>query len=694
MLDVPVVSARKAGAGRNTRPILISALALMAGLGLHGQAQAQAKSDDFRTPPQQFIDALGIDMTSGDYVRSDTFLSIGDPSSGGLAWTYSGHNGIVSGPYRGHIGDASGLLDNQGNPVAGEDPSTYVWVGESAVTFEGQPDGSFVNANGNGATLQAVTGGYVYTGNDGTVYTFVGSPVAMLSTILQPNGILTTLNLLTGADCNSGASTSCYYVSAVTNTGYAFRFDASDSGHIYAINTVTHGCDAVLSNCTTVSDASMLAEAGTGDATMAGNGGRHMTDPMGKVWRYGLGKKYGYVDPVSNLVVRGPQALWSFKDPMGVYVSVSRAVRGGLTGFIDERGTFAYSGQSIYAAPGDSYTNTTRDPGGALMYTATFGGIPGSFGPYVDALSRTTTYNILNYAYGVDPGSGQGYGVYTRLVSKTNPEGDYVTYTYDARGNVTSAVKTGTAGSGLSVSFTASYPTTCTNLKTCNKPTWTKDAKGNQTDYTYDATHGGVLTVTLPADANAAPLRQRTYNTYTADTFGSNTLYRLTRTETCGLTAAQLSLTACPALATTSVATTTYLNHTFQPASVTQTDGAGSLSATTSYTYDVIGNVTMVDGPLSGTVDQTFKTYDAARRVIFEIGVDPDGPPDVTCPASGNGCLKRTMVKHTYDDAGREWKTETGSGNATDGSDFAAVSFKRMTYDTAGRLIKTEAVLP
>jgi hypothetical protein len=48
----------------------------------------------------------------------------------------------------------------------------------------------------------------------------------------------------------------------------------------------------------------------------------------------------------------------------------------------------------------------------------------------------------------------------------------------------------------------ASYPTTCSNFKTCNKPTSTTDAKGKVTDYTYDATHGGLLTESAPADAN------------------------------------------------------------------------------------------------------------------------------------------------------------------------------------------------
>ncbi|MEI9905316.1 MAG: hypothetical protein WDN06_16215 [Asticcacaulis sp.] len=156
----------------------------------------------------------------------------------------------------------------------------------------------------------------------------------------------------------------------------------------------------------------------------------------------------------------------------------------------------------------------------------------------------------------------------------------------------------------MSESITSSYPSTCTNPVTCNQPTWTRDAKGNETDYTYDSTHGGVLTVTLPADQNSR--RRKTFNTYTTYDTGYGLIYRLTRSETCGLNATQLStLTACPATTATSVTMTDYGTSTtapytyksFMPYSVTQTDGAGSVSATTTYTYDIIGNVITVDGP-------------------------------------------------------------------------------------------------
>ena len=48
---------------------------------------------------------------------------------------------------------------------------------------------------------------------------------------------------------------------------------------------------------------------------------------------------------------------------------------------------------------------------------------------------------------------------------------------------------------------------------------------------------------------------------------------------------------------------------------VSASTGAGdaSLTALTAFGYDDVGNLTMVDGPLSGTADTTTYRYDADR---------------------------------------------------------------------------------
>ncbi len=79
------------------------------------------------------------------------------------------------------------------------------------------------------------------------------------------------------------------------------------------------------------------------------------------------------------------------------------------------------------------------------------------------------------------------YATGCRLKRLHFPEGNVARYTYDTRGNVTETrMVSKTPGTPPDIVTSAFYPGTCTNLKTCNLPTWTRDAKGNQTDYTYD----------------------------------------------------------------------------------------------------------------------------------------------------------------------------------------------------------------
>ena len=665
-----------------------------------------AYCQDWIEPPRKYLDPLGVDMSEVNIPRDDTFLTIGNPSADGLSWTYHAHFQGLIGDFRIAVGTPC-----SGPPPIFSDPScdgslTYILfgIGESATTFEPTGPTTFDNWSGTASTLSLAGGIYTYTEGDGTVYTTGANGLA---TIVHPNGVKVTISY-----------TSSVATSAVTNTGFAFKFPATggNNGSIYAVNMSAHSCATIASCAASDSQITNLGnpEVQIGpDATVLSN--FEITDPAGQKWEYRGFAKFNYEDLGTHEIIHGPRTLWAFQDPTGYWFRTTRAIRGGLTSFSDPRGTFVYSGQAPYDDPDSSYAGTTKDPSGAVVYTAEMNSTRGLGMDYEDGLGRQTTYAVTEDNHGISTFTSLPIAPWSRLSSITYPEGDYVTYAYDARGNITSAVKTGKWGSGLSESVTSSYPSTCTNPVTCNKPTWTRDAKGNETDYTYDSTHGGVLTATSPIDANS--LRKKTFNTYTSYNTGDGLIYRLTRSETCGLTATQLStLTACPATAATSVTTTTYFGKTFQPLTVTQTDGASSVSATTTYTYDYVGNVTIIDGPRTDVDDRTYKTYDANRRVIYEAGVLPSG-------------LQRTVVHHVYDAAGRELRTDTGYENdaTTDGSDFVTPttvnfdingdsitdsltygnsnnagagahfvvsSFKRMTLDAAGRVVKTEQVQP
>src|SRR5690348_1493989 len=156
-------------------------------------------------------------------------------------------------------------------------------------------------------------------------------------------------------------------------------------------------------------------------------------------------------------------------------------------------GTWTYT----YSDSGNQRTTTVTQPlGGTRIYVSDI------------ALNR-----VLSVTDELGRTTSMQYDSNGRLTRTTQPEGDYVQLTYDARGNVTQTRHVAKPGSGLAdIVTSAAFPTTCSNPVTCNKPTSTTDAKGNVTDYTYDPNHGGVLTVTSPAPTAGAVRPQVRYS--------------------------------------------------------------------------------------------------------------------------------------------------------------------------------------
>jgi hypothetical protein len=123
-------------------------------------------------------------------------------------------------------------------------------------------------------------------------------------------------------------------------------------------------------------------------------------------------------------------------------------------------------------------------------------------------------------------------------------------------------------------------------------------------------------------------------------------------------------------------------------ADVNQPYSANNVWQKTTFGYDDVGNTIWVDGPLPGDVDKTYSYYDILRRLVLEIGIDPDG--------SGN--MSRPFVRHTYDADSQETLTEKGIVTATSvgttmppNSSLLVQSFVRNTYNnTTGLLTKTE----
>jgi RHS repeat-associated protein len=237
---------------------------------------------------------------------------------------------------------------------------------------------------------------------------------------------------------------------------------------------------------------------------------------------------------------------------------------------------------------------------------------------------------------------------------------------------VTQTQRVAKPGSGSpTLTTSAVFPATCSNPKTCNRPTSTTDARGAVTDYTYDAGHGGVLTVTAPAAPNG--VRSQTRYSYTV----SNGVTLLSAVSSCQ------TLTSCIGTADEERTTISY-NAAMLPAAVTKASGDGALSSTTAVTYDALGNLFTVDGPLAGAADTTRYRYGPGRLLVGVVGPDPDGA----------SWLPHRAVRYTYNADGQVTLSEVGAvAGQSDAQWSGFVSYQQVasTYDSNAR--KTKEVL-
>jgi RHS repeat-associated protein len=266
-----------------------------------------------------------------------------------------------------------------------------------------------------------------------------------------------------------------------------------------------------------------------------------------------------------------------------------------------------------------------------------------------------------------------------------NYNGPSKAYGYDSRGNIDRVSLP--AIDGQSVVYTAGYPTSCTNPKTCNQPLWIKDARQNafyptdnsqRTDYTYHAESGQVATVTGPAVNGIRPVTRYTYEqkyawymrTGSSIQQAESPLWLATQEKTCRTTATIGNGCAGGPL---DEVTTEYdygpqdgtPNNLFlRGVSVTAEAGGVLQTRTTCYEYDIYGNrigETLPKGVSGscGTAIPEFqqpgaykyaKRYTSAGQLTGTISPDPDGA----------GPLGLKATRNFYDADGRLLRTESG----------------------------------
>ncbi len=284
-----------------------------------------------------------------------------------------------------------------------------------------------------------------------------------------------------------------------------------------------------------------------------------------------------------------------------------------------------------------------------------------------------------------------GYTQGNSVSSVTYPEGNRVTFTRDTFGNITRKRLTAKPNSGVAdIVTTAHYDLSgCsisnTNLA-CYRPQYTIDANGNRTDYTFDSEHGGMLTKLEPKAANG--IRRLTTNTYKIiDSFN-----RLIKTSVCGGSSCGTK--------DEQVTKYAYWGNTTLPEKITKTNGTGSISNITTYSYDSSGRVIKEDGPLAGTSDAVFFDYDKSGRKTWDIGaINQQGYRvatkttyraqdsqiltsqigTVNAAGDTSSFIVNSVITNSYNSMGLVNKTKAGTVNKTD-------SLSQISYDSANRV--------
>jgi RHS repeat-associated protein len=619
-------------------------------------------------PVINVVDQNGVDLVSGQFNTAAGVISIGGADPAGLSYPFlATSRAVPSGTPFGsiHSTDRYGVIH-------------AVTVGNTSETFSGGRinGGSFGYSGsyfGPASKLEYINGRFVYTLGDGTVAKFeptygAGSP----GTVAALDGLETRLETLqypTGETLTYyyGPYTSEYHrgaVAVVSNAGYQLRIR---DGQMTMVNMAVDYCDPLAATCAYSRQWPTVTLGQTTNPTIW-----TATDALNQTSTFGLASNGDstYLSPSGRLFT----VKWQYKDCLSANPVYTEHL---VSSVSDGQRTWNYAyvdSGSCSTSLGNTRTTTVTDPvGGQRVVIASQGKVISDR----DELGRTTTYDYI--------------GAYSdRLLSKvTYSEGNSAEFDRDSRGNIVQTRYLPKPGSGLQTYVLyAGFDATCSNLKTCNKPTYTIDARGARTDFAYDALHGGTLTILGPSPGNGLPRPETRYG-YTALyawyknssgvlTPASTPIYKLTTVSQCATGSAPACVNTADEVRTTIGYGAAGVANNLNPTTVTQGAGDGSLIRTSTTAYDAVGNATSVDGPLAGTADTTVSRYDAIRRLVGVIGPDPDA----------NGPLKHRAQRFGHNGDRQVVSVEHGYVNSQSDADWANMTVVMGTttsYDTTGR---------
>lgn len=660
-----------------------SCIVLAAGVTAHAQTLELPQP-----PVNSTIDARGVDLASGQLRVNFTPLTIGDPTNGlKQSLYYPGLYGfrhdqmitataddydIYGRAYGYHVSIATGQILNGFS----WNTSTSAYVsdkadGASLVLSSDWKTWTYTDRHGNVVTLDRTQSPYYnYYDSYGIYYdtaNYYGGVDAVATAITRPDGFKTHLTYKTISynDTNLGTVYVTRLQSTTTSSGYQLKFS-------YRSNSLTQ---STANAWVGISQEQMI------------NNAVDYCDPTADSCS-GLTQSWPTMTVGSS--VSGSNNILSFTDPVGRTNSFTFDSSGRIIGF---RRPSASSDTTIYGYNGSSTTISSVSLAniGAWNYTFSLNSSTNVLSGTVTTptvsmpASFTSNYTIRQPLTLTDENSHTTTFTYDsngRVKTRTldGSGSNYATYSYDARGNLTSMVVTPKSGSGLgTLTTSAAYPSSCTGAATCNKPTSTTNSEGQVTNYYYNS-NGTLDYVQAPAPTSGAARPETHYNYTTAQAQVKNAsgaivsqgdVVTLPAGSTTCVTGSYGSCTAANQIVTQNVyyAGPSAANLGLQ--GVTVKSGSGSPSSTTSYAYDNVGNVTSVTDPV-GNVSTT--SYAADRQPLVVVSPSIDG--------SGTS-LRRGIVYH-YNADGLRDSTSYGAYNPSN-QGFTTRRVEYSGYDSQGR---------
>ncbi len=436
-------------------------------------------------------DSNHVDLGSGRLAYDYPGPSIG-PKDLNLSLTYLY---LLESPSRTSL---TGLME-QGSPIAPMGPSPYsITLGKRTVVFLITTGGTVIPYKIHGGeTLVGGWGGGTFTDYDGTVAVFsvaaTSTPARWyVSSVTKPNGEQLTFSydmspygmpMLRRVTSNAGFAINVVYGS-LSNTATAYNMAVdycapSTASCSYSVSwpsmqgsagTLTDNMGRQLS----ISTSTFTAQVKTPEQVASGVGATNITYGQQNVG--GPDYVYGNYDVNKITSIQTPSGTWTYK-----YATQYSS----------------YEPGTPVRPPSNSVWAKRTDPNGNVLEVRTRGG---GLQYRKDELGRESSAVIdtdVNFM--------------GRVREITLPEGNKVTYTYDGRGNISQILNTAKPGSGLaSTTQTASFPSSCVNAGSCNKPDYVIDANGNRTDYSY-YNWGGIKSELGPSANGVRPLKRWEY---------------------------------------------------------------------------------------------------------------------------------------------------------------------------------------